>query len=93
MKYNKILFDLDGTLTESAEGITKSVAYACEKMGFKVPPQHILDKFVGPPLIATFMEYVGMTEEDAVHAVESTVNASPPSAGRRTGCIRALRRF
>ena len=70
MKYNKILFDLDGTLTESAEGITKSVAYACEKMGFKVPPQHILDKFVGPPLIATFMEYVGMTEEEAVHAVE-----------------------
>ena len=33
MKYNTILFDLDGTLTESGIGITRSVAYACEKMG------------------------------------------------------------
>ena len=69
MKYNTILFDLDGTLTESAEGITKSVAYACEKMGFAVPPQHILDKFVGPPLTACFMKYAGMTEEEADRAV------------------------
>jgi len=70
LKYNTILFDLDGTLTESAEGITKSVAYACEKMGAAVPPKHILDKFIGPPLVASFMEYAGMTEKEAEQAVE-----------------------
>ncbi len=70
MKYNTILFDLDGTLTESAEGITRSVAYACEKMGAAVPPQHILEKFVGPPLVGSFKEYAGMTEEEAERAVE-----------------------
>lgn len=70
MKYNMILFDMDGTLNESAEGITKSAAYACEKMGAAVPPKHILNKFVGPPLISSFMEYAGMTEEEARRAVQ-----------------------
>ena len=70
MKYNTILFDLDGTLTESAEGITKSVAYACERMGAAVPPKHILDKFIGPPLVTSFMEHAGMTEEEADRAIE-----------------------
>lgn len=70
MKYTAILFDMDGTLNESAEGITKSAAYACEKMGMAVPPQHMLEKFVGPPLLASFMEYAGMTEEEAHRAIE-----------------------
>lgn len=61
---------MDGTLNESAEGITKSAAYACEKMGMAVPPQHMLEKFVGPPLLASFMEYAGMTEEEAHRAIE-----------------------
>lgn len=61
---------MDGTLNESAAGITRSVAYACEKMGVSVPEQHILEKFVGPPLVASFMEYAGMTEEEAMRAVE-----------------------
>ena len=51
MKYNVLLFDLDGTLTESALGITRSVAYAFEKMGREVPPQEVLDSFIGPPLV------------------------------------------
>ena len=64
-----ILFDLDGTLTESAAGITRSVAYACEKLGAAVPEQHILEKFIGPPLIDSFMEYYGMSQEEAKTAV------------------------
>ena len=70
LKYNTILFDLDGTLTESAAGITRSVAYSCEKLGAAVPEQHILEKFIGPPLITSFMEYANMTEDEARHAVE-----------------------
>lgn len=70
MKYNTFLFDLDGTLTESGLGITRSVAYACEQMGYPVPEQAILDRFVGPPLIVSFMEYCGMSEDEARQATE-----------------------
>ena len=63
-----ILFDLDGTLTESGEGIGKSAAYAMERMGFPVPDESTLRKFVGPPLLFSFQEYVGMTAEQAVEA-------------------------
>ena len=49
LKYNTILFDLDGTLTESGIGITRSVAYAYEKLGLPVPEKAVLDRFVGPP--------------------------------------------
>ena len=70
MKYNTILFDLDGTLTESGIGITRSVAYAFERMGLPVPDQAILDRFVGPPLVASFMEYAGVDEAEARRATE-----------------------
>ncbi len=66
--YKAILFDLDGTLTDSGPGITKSVAYALEKMG---RPEEDLDKlkvFVGPPLIPMFQSYAGFTEEEAREA-------------------------
>ena len=68
MKYTTILFDLDGTLTESGIGITKSAAYAYEKLGLPVPSQAELDRFVGPPLVAAFMEYANLDEEGALEA-------------------------
>ena len=58
MKYSTILFDLDGTLTESGIGITRSVAYACEKLGLPVPEQAILDRFVGP---SVYFDYAYFT--------------------------------
>ena len=65
MKYNAILFDFDGTLTESGLGITRSSAYAFEQMGLPVPSQAELDTFIGPPLVSSFMKYGNMSEEDA----------------------------
>ena len=70
MKYNTILFDLDGTLTESGIGITRSAAYAFERMGLPVPEQAILDSFVGPPLVTSFMKHAGVDEAGALHATE-----------------------
>ena len=70
MKYNAILFDFDGTLTESGLGITRSCAYAFEQLGLPVPSQQELDTFVGPPLVASFMKYGNMTEEEAMHATD-----------------------
>ena len=64
-----ILFDLDGTLTDSAPGITASVKYALEKSGEPVPDYPVLCKFIGPPLLYGFMNFCGMSEERAEKAV------------------------
>ena len=63
--YKAILFDLDGTLTDSGEGITKSVQYALEKVGKPEPDLQKLRSFVGPPLVEQFQEYAGIDEETA----------------------------
>lgn len=68
--YDVILFDLDGTLTESGIGITRSVAYALKKHGIVETDQRKLDRFVGPPLIDSFMGFYGFTAQQARQAVE-----------------------
>lgn len=70
MKYKAILFDLDGTLTESGIGITKSVQQALERMGRPEPDLEKLRVFVGPPLKAQFMAYAGFTEDEAEQAIK-----------------------
>lgn len=65
-----VIFDLDGTLTRSEEGIWNCVKYAAEKLGFPVPDAPTLRKFIGPPLGYSFREYMGMDEEMANRAVE-----------------------
>ena len=68
MEYQALLFDLDGTLTASGEGITKCVQYALEKLNKKELAQDLkkLEVFVGPPLLEQFMAYAGLSEEEAV---------------------------
>lgn len=65
-----ILFDLDGTLTDPKEGITKCVQYALEYFGIYEPDLEKLVKFIGPPLDVSFSEYYGMSEADASIAVD-----------------------
>ena len=61
--YKVILFDLDGTLTESGEGITKSVQYALERLGKPEPDLEKLKVFVGPPLMEQFMKYADLSQK------------------------------
>ncbi|MEO8001206.1 MAG: HAD hydrolase-like protein [Arenimonas sp.] len=49
-----LFFDLDGTLIDSAIGITRCVAYALQKSGEPVPPEHELRRWIGPPLRDSF---------------------------------------
>lgn len=70
MKYKYIFLDLDGTLTDSAEGITNCARYALEKMGIEVSQNDDLKRFIGPPLIVSFSEFYGLSEDDAKRAVE-----------------------
>ncbi len=69
MTYQTVLFDLDGTLTRSEEGITRSALYAAEKMGFTGFTKEQFKAFIGPPLFSSFKEIVGMTDEQAEEAV------------------------
>lgn len=63
--YKNILFDLDGTLTDSAEGITKCVQYGLARLGIEESDLHKLEVFIGPPLRASYMKYYNLSKEDA----------------------------
>ncbi len=62
---NVVLFDLDGTLTDPYEGITKSVCYALEHYGIEESDASVLRSFIGPPLARRFCEVYGFTEEES----------------------------
>ena len=70
MKYKYILFDLDGTITESGPGIMNSVEYALNKMNREVGDRDTLKKFIGPPLTESMEKYYGMSEEEALLGVK-----------------------
>lgn len=67
--YQVVLFDLDGTLTDSREGICKSVQYALVKVGRPAPELKDLECFIGPPLKTSFREFYQITGEEADRAV------------------------
>jgi phosphoglycolate phosphatase len=69
MSYNVILFDLDGTLTDSADGIVNSVVYALERKGIPYASKQALRRFVGPPLQDSFRDYCGFSDEQAKEMV------------------------
>ena len=67
--YQYILFDLDGTLTDSFLGISNSVKHALKKSGREIPSDMELRKFVGPSLHYSFTVFCGMTDEEARQAI------------------------
>ena len=69
MRKKYILLDLDGTLTDSSEGITKSVQYALEKMGITENDMAVLKRYIGPPLNESFTRFRGLSDEDSLKAV------------------------
>ena len=83
MRWDTVLFDLDGTLTDSQEGIVKSVSYALERLGRELPPRDTLTAFIGPPLHESFSAICGMDEAET----------EPAAAGRRMCPTREWRSF
>jgi len=69
MRYDAILFDLDGTLTASAPGICGSVRYVMEKMGCPPVDEASLSRFVGPLLHVSFREVAGLNENESEKAI------------------------
>ena len=68
MKQKAVLFDLDGTLTDSGEGIINCAQYTFQQMGYPVPPREEMGVFVGPPLWGTFEQF-GIPKERTDEAV------------------------
>ena len=60
-----VLFDLDGTLTDPREGITRSIQFALARLGIDEPDITRLEHFIGPPLLQAFMHNYGFDEAKA----------------------------
>ena len=76
-KYKNILFDLDGTITDSANGITNAVKYGIKKMSniypdlnIVLPEDNILRKFIGPPLDISFKKYIYDDQDKAMEFIK-----------------------
>lgn len=67
--YSSLFFDLDGTLTDSGPGIINSVKYALNYYGIEEKDQEKLKLFIGPPLVDSFMELYGFSNEKAHEAM------------------------
>ena len=70
MEIKTVLFDLDGTLTDSGPGIMAGVQYALNKYGMEVDDFSRLRCFIGPPLKEQFQKFCGFSDEEGVRAVE-----------------------
>ncbi|GGK03406.1 HAD family hydrolase [Parabacteroides faecis] len=68
-QYKYLLFDLDGTITDSETGITRCVAYALNYFGIQVNDLRELSPFIGPPLLDSFKDFYNFTDEQATVAV------------------------
>lgn len=69
--FNPVFFDLDGTLTDPFEGITKSIQYSLRHAGIDEPDLHKLEKCIGPPLLSSFMTFYGFSRQQAEKSVQT----------------------
>lgn len=68
-KYKNVLLDLDGTVIDSGEGVTKSVQYALKALGIEVEDLSKLYPFIGPPLQESFPAFYHLNEEQTAFAI------------------------
>lgn len=66
MSYDVVLFDLDGTLTDSGLGVGNGVLHALRGLGYPEPDQDELRKYLGPPLWSSFRDFAGVESEEEV---------------------------
>lgn len=63
-KFDYVIFDFDGTVVDTGEGILRSLQYSFEQMGREVPDMSDLKKFIGPPVYYSFTHFYGVSDED-----------------------------
>jgi phosphoglycolate phosphatase len=67
--FTAVLFDLDGTIVDSAPGITATLAYTFEKLGLSIPAPAELLEWVGPPILDSFRDLAGFDPEQSLRAL------------------------
>ncbi|HWP51992.1 MAG TPA: HAD hydrolase-like protein [Clostridia bacterium] len=70
LKYTTLLFDLDGTLTDSEEGIVKCVQYSLHPFGIEENDPLVLRSFIGPPLTHSYKQIYGFSDEQTAKAID-----------------------
>lgn len=63
-QYDYVIFDFDGTVADTGEGILKSLQYSFEQMGREVPDMSDLKRFIGPPVYYSYTHFYGVSEEE-----------------------------
>lgn len=63
-KYDFVIFDFDGTVVDTGEGILKSLQYSFEQMGREIPDMSDLKKFIGPPIHYSYTHFYGVSEDE-----------------------------
>lgn len=69
MRYTHFFFDMDGTVINSAPGVTNAVSHALRRLGITPPPAEELTCFIGPPLVWSFSHFYGLNEEETQKAL------------------------
>ena len=69
--YDYVLFDLDGTISDSSEGITKGIQIALRSMGIIEEDRENLRKFIGPPLKYSFPTFYGFDDRQCEKAIKA----------------------
>lgn len=70
MRYDVVLFDLDGTLAASAPGVLESIRYTLNDMNVQIPDEAVLRSFLGPSMYDSMRRVCGMDDAQAQHAVD-----------------------
>ena len=70
LPFTAVLFDLDGTIVDSASGITDSLAYTYEQMGLPVPSPAKMLEWVGPPIMDSFRDLAGLDQQESLRALD-----------------------
>ena len=70
MRFDGVIFDFDGTLADTGEGVIESVEYALKKLGSPTFPRETLKGFIGPSLFISFQRITGLSPENAELAVK-----------------------
>lgn len=63
-EFDFVIFDFDGTVVDTGEGIIKSLQYSFEQMGRKIPDMSDLKKFIGPPVYYSYTHFYGVSEDE-----------------------------
>ena len=81
--FDAVLFDFDGTVVDSSEGIYNSVRYALKAFGYPMPDEQALRYFIGPPLQHSFIHLLGVMRPARKRWLKNTVSTTV-----RRECVR-----